>query len=411
MIIATDAPAAGFGNSSALDMYRATLNILEDFTAERGRFEDANRATLNLLEDFNQEKVKLEDMQRAVVNILDDFDSEKANVESTNRRLVKEIAAREKTENELRHKTEELIRSNQDVEKFAQRDREIREARDALSKQVEQTTRTNTELEQTLRRLKDTQTQLVQSEKLSSLGAMVAGVAHEINTPVGVGVTAASTLHVFAEKFNQRYQSGELRRSELDRFVEMVMESTQMILRNLQRAADLVQSFKQVAVDQSSGERRQFALKPYIEDVLLSLAPKLKKTAHRIEVDCPDSLYVDSYPGALAQVLINLITNSLIHGFEGRDDGRIHIAVGEAGGLVTLRYSDDGLGIPKQDQSRIFDPFFTTKRGAGGSGLGLHIVYNLVAQILGGTIAVSSEPGRGAEFVIRFPAHLQKAAA
>jgi len=260
-------------------------------------------------------------------------------------------------------------------------------------------------------KLKEAQIQLVQSEKMASLGALVAGVAHEINTPVGVGVTAASTLQARAVALRDLYERDALRRSDLAGFVAMSEESTQIILRNLQRAADLIHSFKQVAVDQSSGERRRFALKAYIDEILLSLRPKLKKTHHVVDVECPEGLVIDSYPGAIAQIMTNFVTNSLIHGFEDIPQGHIRIVIRQEPGRVTLAYSDDGRGIAPEHLGRVFDPFFTTKRGVGGSGLGLHIVYNLVTQRLGGTIHVSSELGKGTDFVIQLPAQAQKVAA
>lgn len=283
-----------------------------------------------------------------------------------------------------------------------------------LTKQVLQA---NRELETALRQLKETQAQLVLNARLASLGGMVAGIAHEINTPVGVGVTAASALNDLAIKFKREHESGSLKRSDLDRFVAMAGESTAMILRNLQRAVSLVESFKQVAVDQSSDESRRFPLKGYLNEVLLNLEPQLKKTTHQVEVDCPDTLVVDIHPGAIAQIVTNLVNNSLIHGFERRHDfdrrenGHIRIAATQHGDWVTLRYSDDGRGIPPEHLARVFDPFFTTKRGAGGSGLGMHIVYNLVTQRLGGTVDLTSKPGDGVQIVIRFPAQAAKSTA
>jgi PAS domain S-box-containing protein len=287
----------------------------------------------------------------------------------------------------------------------------MKDLNQSLERQVTETARTNRELEVAMGRLKEAQVQLVQAEKLASLGALVAGIAHEINTPVGVGVTAASTLQARAGHLRGLYEKEALRRSDLERFVQLADESTQIILRNLQRAADLIHSFKQVAVDQSSGERRRFGLKSYVDEILLSLRPKLKNTSHSVEVDCPDDIVLDSYPGAIAQILTNFVTNSLIHGFEGVQNGHIRIAIRQGQGRVTLQYSDDGRGIAPEHLPRIFDPFFTTKRGVGGSGLGLHIVYNLVTQLLHGTIHVASEPGKGATFVIQLPAAAQKAAA
>ena len=173
--------------------------------------------------------------------------------------------------------------------------------------------------------------------------------------------------------------------------------------------AELIRSFKQVAVDQSSGERRKFLVRTYIDEILLSLAPRLKKTPHRIELDCPEAVMLDSYPGALAQILTNLVSNALMHAFPDGRVGHLRIAVETIGPLLRLSFHDDGVGIPQSDLRRVFDPFFTTKRGSGGSGLGLHIVYNLATQILRGDISVTSEPGRGATFVLTIPLKVPEA--
>ncbi|MGH8481977.1 MAG: two-component regulator propeller domain-containing protein [Nevskiaceae bacterium] len=294
---------------------------------------------------------------------------------------------------------------------LAEREGELAEARDALSQEVREKTRANEELEQALMRLKLAQSQLVQSEKLASLGSLVAGVAHEINTPVGVGVTAASTLQEWAGRLAAQHRDGKLTRSELERFIAVSSDSTQILMTNLQRAAELIRSFKQVAVDQSSGERRRFLLKAYLDEILRSLAPRVNRTGHGVAVDCPETLELDSYPGALAQILTNLITNSLTHAFPDGRRGTLSISAREDAGSVVLRYADDGIGIPPDNLRRIYDPFFTTRRGAGGSGLGMHIVYNLVTQLLGGKIELTSEVGQGTRVVVGIPGELQRDAA
>ena len=295
------------------------------------------------------------------------------------------------------------------LEQLQRRERDLQETRDQLAQEVAEKTRANEDLEQALQDLRMAQAQLVQSEKLASLGSLVAGVAHEINTPVGVGVTAASTLQDWAERLEQRHQEGGVSPAELESFVAVARESTQILLKNLQRAADLIQSFKQVAVDQASGERRRFALRNYIEEVLLSLAPRLNRSPHRVSVECPPGLVVDTYPGALAQILTNLIGNSLAHGFPPGRTGAIRITARSDRDDVVLRYADDGVGIPPENMPHIFDPFFTTKRGTGGSGLGLHIVYKLATQTLGGSIAADDNAGHGVAFELRFPATARRA--
>ncbi len=267
----------------------------------------------------------------------------------------------------------------------------------------EKTQQANRELSQALENLKTTQSQLVEAEKMAALGGLVAGIAHEINTPVGVGVTAASLLEDKTTAIHKLYQSGQMKRSDLEKYLDMAEQSSQMLLKNLNRAAELIQSFKQVAVDQSSEERREFPVKHYLEEILLSLRPKLKRTNHSIEIEGDESLSIDSYPGVFSQIVTNLVMNSLVHAYEPDEAGQLTFTFKQNGMRLIFQYSDDGRGIPKENLGKIFDPFFTTKRGQGGSGLGLHIIYNLVTQKLNGAIRCESEVGKGTTFVIQLP--------
>jgi predicted ATPase/signal transduction histidine kinase/tRNA A-37 threonylcarbamoyl transferase component Bud32 len=263
-----------------------------------------------------------------------------------------------------------------------------------------------TELSQTLADLQSTQKKLVESEKMASLGGLVAGVAHEINTPVGIGITAASLLADKTTEFFETYKSGQMKRSQLEKFLDIAMQSSSMVLSNLNRAADLIQSFKQVAVDQSSEEQRTFNLKQYLSEVLIPLSPKLRTTHHQVEIKGDEAIALNSYPGALSQIITNLIMNSLTHAYSLEDAGHLVFGFKQEGEQIILEYSDDGKGIPKENLSKIFDPFFTTKRGQGGSGLGLHIVYNLITQKLNGTIECESQVGTGTKFIIKLPSQL-----
>lgn len=270
-----------------------------------------------------------------------------------------------------------------------------------LEQLVEQRT---AELSQTLSNLKATQKQLVESEKMAALGGLVAGVAHEINTPIGIGITAASLLAEKATEFFEMYKTGQMKRSQLEKFLDTAMQSSSMVLSNLNRAADLIQSFKQVAVDQSSEKQRTFNLKQYLCEILVSLRAKLKTTRHRVEVRGDETLTLNTYPGALSQIVTNLVMNSLTHAYSSPEDaGHLVFDFKQEGDQIIFEYSDDGKGIPQEHLSKIFDPFFTTKRGQGGSGLGLHIVYNLVTQKLNGTIEGESQVGAGTKFVIKLP--------
>ncbi len=276
---------------------------------------------------------------------------------------------------------------------------------DNLDRLVEERTgelqKANLALRESLEELHRTQNQLIQSGKMAALGNLVAGVAHEINTPVGIGVTAASLLEEKTSEIALSYSSGQLRRSDLEKYFKMATQSSTSILSNLERASELIQSFKQVAVDQSVEEKRRFRFKRYMDEVLLSLWPGYKRTGHTISVSCPDDLFVYSYPGVFMQIITNMVVNSLIHGFEDIEQGHIHISVSEQENELHFRYSDDGKGMNEEHIRKIFDPFFTTKRARGGTGLGMHIVYNLVTQTLDGQIECSSVPGKGTDFFIR----------
>ncbi|MBV8169458.1 MAG: hybrid sensor histidine kinase/response regulator [Alphaproteobacteria bacterium] len=274
-----------------------------------------------------------------------------------------------------------------------------------LLKAMEEDLRNSKEhAEATLQQLKAAQDGLVQAEKMAALGSLVAGISHEINTPIGTALTSASHLAERTAAHVRLFEAGTLKKSDLERYFALAKETCELMLANVQRAAQLVQSFKQISVDQTSAERRRFDLATYIDEILLSLRPRLKRTPHRIVVDCPPDLSMDSFPGALSQVLTNFIMNSLTHGFDDARAGTITIRVSEPTETeVEIDYSDDGRGIPKQHLTRIFEPFFTTKRGAGGSGLGLHIVFNLVTQTLGGTIRAMALEGSGATFLLRLP--------
>lgn len=256
----------------------------------------------------------------------------------------------------------------------------------------------------TLADLRQTQDDLIQFEKLASLGQLVAGVAHEINTPVGIALTTATSMSEDTRQFAQAASSGQLRRSEFERFVQRITEGSGLLQTNLNRAAELVYSFKQVAVDQTSGEQRAFPLNAWLNELLTSLGPVLRKNGHDVAVHCPEHIIMDTYPGALAQVLTNLITNSVTHAYDEGQSGRMVLRVDEGhSGWLRFVFSDDGKGIAEENQERIFEPFFTTGRAQGSTGLGLHIVYNLVTNSLHGRIDIESEAGKGTRFIIDLP--------
>lgn len=286
-------------------------------------------------------------------------------------------------------------------------ERELQQLNAELEQRVEMRTEelrlSNQRLESTVHHLRLAQAQLVEAEKLAALGNLVAGVAHELNTPIGNGLMALSTLDERLKAF-RRIAREEMRYSDLEHFVESVDTACAISQRNLQRAATLVTSFKQVAVDQTSSQRRRFELLEVVNEVLLTLQPTLRKTPHRVEVRVPPGLTLDSYPGALGQVLTNLIANAVMHAFGARPTGTITIdARALSGQELLFSVSDDGEGIPEALQKKIFEPFFTTKLGQGGTGLGLHIVFNAVVRVLGGQVSLRSAPGQGSSFELRIP--------
>ncbi len=276
-----------------------------------------------------------------------------------------------------------------------------------LEQRVDQRTaelkNSNLNLRSTLQQLQQTQKQLVEADKMAALGSLVAGVAHEINTPLGNSLTAVSLLKDETQQLKQQFDDNSLKRSLLEEHIQVATESIDIIYTNIARAAQLVHSFKQVAVDQSSDDRRVFPVLPYIEEVLFSLRPLLKNTRYQVQVSGDKTLSIDSYPGSFSQIITNLVMNSLQHGFHDKADGMITIRAEHDGDDLRLLYEDDGCGMSQKQLRRLFDPFYTTRRGQGGSGLGAHIVFNLVTQHLNGQIECSSEPEKGLRFEMHIP--------
>lgn len=261
----------------------------------------------------------------------------------------------------------------------------------------------NQSITSTLSKLKTMQSQLIQTEKMSSLGQLVSGVAHEINTPVGICLTSASYLEDKSKTFFKRYENQELGRQDFESYMDMHNSSSKLIMDNLYKASDLIRSFKQVAVDQSTEEAREFFIGKYIEEILTSLHHKTKNTEYNIELNLTQDFQIYTYAGALSTILTQLVDNSLKHGFEHQEQGNITIAIKEHGEYVHFDYDDDGCGMSEEDIGQIFDPFFTTKRSQGLSGLGMHIVYNQTTQKLQGRLECHSHPNKGLHVSITFP--------
>ncbi|OHC67682.1 MAG: hypothetical protein A3H93_08630 [Rhodocyclales bacterium RIFCSPLOWO2_02_FULL_63_24] len=247
---------------------------------------------------------------------------------------------------------------------------------------------------------------LVESEKMASLGRMVAGFAHEVNTPVGIAVGAASQSQELVAEIGRLIDQPEVSEEELRLRMAMLDEASALALGNLRRAASMVQSFKRTAVDQTSEAEREFDLAEVIDDVLKTLQSIFRNTKIRVIVDCPGDIHVFGSAGALQQLLTNLLQNSHLHAYQdGSAAGEIHIRARAGGGHVRIEFSDDGAGMAADTLEHAFEPFFTTRRGSGGSGLGLYIAYNMATQGLGGSISCTSQPGRGTRFAVEFPQH------
>jgi len=277
---------------------------------------------------------------------------------------------------------------------------ELDELRKAEKGMQERLKEERDKLSDALANLEQTQDKLLASEKLASLGSLVAGVAHEINTPIGVSVTMSSHLQDNVNELMKAIKEGQLKQSFLDQFESEANEAFTVMGSSLEKASHLIQNFKQVATDQSSSSRRQFALKEVIDEVMTTVRHKLKGTRYKYRVEGDEELQMDSYPGPLGQVITNLFNNAVMHGFDERDEGEINIRFMANNGDVRIFFSDNGAGIGESEITRIFDPFYTTKLGQGGSGLGLNIVHNIVTGVLGGEISVSSKVGTEFEIVL-----------
>lgn len=260
--------------------------------------------------------------------------------------------------------------------------------------------------EQALTRLCQTQDNLVQAEKMASLGRLVAGIAHEVNTPVGTALAAATRLSNDTRGIEQALAAGTLRREQMNEYIDATSLAARILQSNMERAARLIESFKHVAVDRTRQDRRRFDLAGYLEEVVISLRPQTRKTPHAIALTGATRLSVDTYPDAVAQLVTNLLVNAVTHAFPDGRSGRVELDLRtDPSGWVELRVRDDGKGMAREQLDRLFEPFFTTRREKGGSGLGLYLAYSQVSQKLGGTLAVEvSAPGQGTCFVARFPA-------
>lgn len=309
----------------------------------------------------------------------------------------------------------ELINNelSQEIHQRQQREDELATANQQLRDQIEARTRAEkseqlavkekSELEQTLRELRAAQARLVESEKLASLGKSMAGIAHEVNTPVGIAITSVSSLAGELDALNRAVKDRSLTEDQLGDFLSTVDQVTSLSSDSLDRAAKLLQSVKQVATDQSNDDVRSIELQDYLSLVLDSIKPKFFASKRKVHLQCPAELSFECQPGALSQVVTNLIINALVHAYEEGDEGDVYLRVEQHTKELVIVCEDHGKGIPEDLQDKIFEPFFTTKAGEGGSGIGLDLVKALVTEKLGGSIELKSKPSEGTQFWVHVP--------
>ena len=349
-------------------------NLLSKVSSSQDELKQAQKQLLKTNDMLDQQNLMLEqEVAKKTANLsqaMMDLQKQKYQLETQQKTLKEEIETRRETEKELVDKT--------------------------------------TELEASIENLSLAHGKLVESEKLAALGGLVAGIAHDVNTPIGVGVTATSFLADRLNDIAKKFEDKSLSASDMKSFVTESQQSIELLNNNLNRASELIASFKQIAVDQASEAIRTINFKSYLQEIITSLKPKLKKSQHTITVECPDDIMMKVPAGAISQIFTNFLLNSVIHGFDGIEQGHIVITVIDQGDAVDIVYKDDGCGVPQDQLDKLFDPFYTTKREEGGSGLGTNIAYNLVKQTLNGEIEAESTVGQGLIYRLKLPKELQE---
>ena len=374
---------------------RDLINQIQNF-----RLDDLEHSKLHIRSLRNTEFLLLERAYNQLVENLkeyqEDLDRAQKQLIHVNQKLDEQNGI---LEQEVARKTSNLSRVLVDLER-QKNDLELRQ--DTLENEIRQRRiietdlrEINTRLQESLSALERTQDQLIESEKMASLGGLVAGITHDVNTPIGISVTAATYIRDQLTEAEEALNKKALTQAQLTKVFKLSKESLDLLESNLARASDLISSFKQVAVDQTSEVVREINIKDYLNGVIQTLNPRLKPFKPRLTIECPDDIEIRCPAGAFAQIFTNLIINSLIHGFENKQDGEIDISIKREDDKLVIVYRDNGKGLTQQQLDQLFDPFFTTKVQQGGSGLGTHIIRNLVTQTLNGTIEAESEAGQG----------------
>jgi len=277
------------------------------------------------------------------------------------------------------------------------------ENKQLVSKKTLELEISNEELLATIENLKQTQKKLVDAEHMASLGMLAAGIAHEINTPIGVGLTGITHFDEITQEINEKYKNDDMSKKEFEEYLETAAELSSMIIANMTRTTHILKSFKQVAVDQSSEIKRKFNVHEYMDEILLSINNVIKKTNLIFDINVDKNLKINSYPGAFSQIITNLILNAIKHAYNNREEGTINIHIQVKNNILEIIFKDDGKGISKENLPKVFDLFFTTQRNNGGTGLGLNIVYNIITSNLNGAITCDSTEKEGTVFDISIP--------
>ena len=384
-------------------------NPLNELTEQIKQF-DIDDPEASKLHIINYEKNELSILQNAYNNLIGELVQYK---EKLGRAQVEIIATNNKLDDQNLMLEQEVARKTSSLSttmlKMEVQQRELLEQQSRLQKEnkrrskTEQTlTQTNNDLKISITELNKAQERLMNAEKMAALGSLSAEVTHEINTPIGVSITSTSYLSDLLVKLTTDIDNQKLTKRSLDEFVENAQQSVGLLENNLDRASELINSYKQIAVDQTSEKIRLVNFAKYLSEIIRSLSPKLKKSNHRVEVNCTDNIEIYCHAGAVAQIFTNLIINSILHAFEGTDSGLITIDINMHRDKLQIHYQDNGVGVPLEKLPKLFDPFYTTKGNSGGSGLGTHIIYTLVTDTLNGTIEVDSPPNQGLTYDIEF---------
>jgi signal transduction histidine kinase len=384
-------------------------NPLNELTEQINHF-DIDDPEASKLHIMNYENNELSILQKAYNNLLDELVQYQQRLSIAQQEV---LTANHKLDDQNLQLEQEVARKTSSLSttmlEMNKQQRELIEQQEQLQAEnirrshTEQTlTQTNKELKNSIQELNKAQERLLDAEKMAILGKLSAEISHEINTPIGVSITSTSYLSDLLSSLKQEITSQKLSKRSLDDFTKNADQSLHLLLNNLNRASDLITSYKQVAVDQTSDKTRKINVAQYIDEIIQSLHPKLKKTKHVIKVNCASNIDIYCHAGAISQIFTNLIINSIIHGFEGIEHGIITINAELKGERLHLHYQDNGIGVPQEKLSQLFVPFYTTKAGAGGTGLGTHIVNELVTDSLNGTITAHSEAGQGLSYDIAF---------